>query len=437
MILSKCTSNKRNTKTSEGFSIIEILVAISIASAIFLPILLLVHSYSLHGIVHSFYNPKIFFHRAVLDGKIMSSTRSLGIRSADLDLDSVDTGNCGLYSKKVSVQSMSLVSKEDIGVSTSSVMTGILSMGEFMYTSFNSASATDADIVVFSLDLKNKIDSYDIGPGVSRIYSTGRFIVAINSGVTYQYIVFVQDGVTGKLKEVRRGVFPYKSSGSVPITRLGIMRYPYIIMGTEKSIYPEIYMYDIRDGALIHTIETGYGINDMSLVGNSLIVYGPSNPEIDIFDISVGKIPTKIHSIDLYGGSGNAKVGRMFGDTMIVGRTKGNNELRIFGLNVDTLKRIVFDSTGSVSSTSLEFFDVGTFEIGWSVDSIQVVDSTLFVFSGDEWNELQVFNIDDKLQKISMFDLPSRVQYSMCYKGALFGLFVKESEHALVKITLK
>jgi hypothetical protein len=266
-----------------------------------------------------------------------------------------------------------------------------------------------------------QVQSKDTGPGVSSVQSRGTHIISANTGVKSQ--VDILDNI---FENQTSYVIPGSNSSTTPLTKVALYASNTLIVGTEKSVLPEIVFFDISNGQVIHTIETGYGINDMILLDNLLIVAGPRDPEIEIFDVgtSVGNgsntdngiFGQKVGEYDLLGGSGNAKVLSLFGDFLYVARTKGGNEFVILDM-----ERVI---SATPTAQAISFKEITNKKIGWSVDSLLNFEQYILLFTADEYKEFQLYKISDIDQQLSLqsvVDLPARVTGSMCFKNTVWA----------------
>lgn len=186
-----------------------------------------------------------------------------------------------------------------------------------------------------------------------------------------------------------------------------------VYVGTEKSVLPEIFIFNAKNGTVEGSIETDYGINDLLILNDMLIVAGPRDPEIEIFSLTTFQ---KIGAYDLAGGSGNAKVLNIFGDDLYVGRTKGGNELEILTIQRSEERPL------SLFTHILE--PIFNKKISWSVDKILKYEDILMLFTANEYQEFEMFNVVDNisfsLNSTYKIDLPDRVSDAVCFKNSIW-----------------
>jgi hypothetical protein len=472
-------------KSQQGLSILEILIAVSIVSFVFIPavqIVYSIHPQSIQDIVNG---------STSQDSKTsgISNTRSQFYERGDLKVDFGKGGiwkpntlsginfsrqMCIDFSLKPISSSVSqtaatstsastsasipistnldprlyVYSKEEMGISTSTVLTGIARVGQRLYISANSSSTTEPDIFVYdvvadpaapdmtSASILTKptlrlIQSKNIGPGSSAIQSKGMYVISSNTGVKNQV-----DILDNNLATTTQIIIPGSNSNTSPLTKVTLYAGDTLIVGTEKSVLPEITLFNIHTGQVLYSIETGYGLNDMILFDNKLIVAGPRDPEIEVFDIYNfglnGNFGKKIGQYDLPGGSGNAKVLSQFGDLLFVARTKGGNEF----------VTLVMDT----ASDTINFKEVLNKKIGWSIDSMMNFDQYILLSTADDYKEFQLYEISDSdsnsnsnsdsnpkfdpnAQVIlkSVVDLPVRVTSSTCFQNTVWAT-LRESD---------
>lgn len=476
----------QRSKPQQGLSILEILIAVSIVSFVFIPAMQIIYSIHPQSILD------------IVNGSTLQDSKTTGINSirsqfyerGDLKVDFSKGGiwkpstlsgvnfsrqTCLDFSLKpvfsVVPQNVStsisastptnpdphlyLYSKEEMGISTTTILTGITRVGQRLYVSANSSSTTEPDIFVYDIisdpavsNIANAFTpiapisnasiftkptlrlthSKNIGPGSSAVQSKGVYVISSNTGVKNQVDILDNNFAT-----TTQFIIPGSNSNTAPLTKVTLYAGDTLIVGTEKSVLPEISLFNIDNGQVLYSIETGYGINDMILFDDKLIVAGPRDPEIEVFDIyNFGK---KIGQYDLPGGSGNAKVLLQFGDLLFVARTKGGNEF--ITLAMDTAPDTIY------------FEEILNKKIGWSIDSMMNFDQYIMLFTANEYKEFQLYEILDSNPKSSSnlvssaqlvlktaVDLPTRVTSSTCFQNTTWATLRESDSLSLDSPTL-
>ncbi|MCF7864899.1 MAG: hypothetical protein K9M11_00130 [Candidatus Pacebacteria bacterium] len=441
-------------RNSRGLSILEVLIAVAIVSFVFIPAVEILYSIQPKSILEILssnsatknqYLKKLVFERGdleVISGKggvwkSYSNSNTLFTKQSCTDFNPIgfnSTTQDGGVSQGGSIKPLLYTyTKEELGISTTTILTGTAIIGQNLYISADSSSTTEPDILVYNIssDLYSSasvftignhntfrptltlLQSKETGPGISSIQSRGKYLVASNTSVKSQVDIFD----TSLSKQMSLTILGSNSS-TTPLTKVVLHANNMIVVGTEKSVLPEIHIFDINSGNVVRTVETGYGINDMVVNNNLLIVAGPRDPEIEVFELSTGQ---KIGQYDLPGGSGNAKVLLPFGDLLYVARTKGGNEFVVLDMSGG-----IQDLTNSTpESRNIIFTEIANQKINWSVDTMLTYEQFVPLFSADEYKEFQLYKISDtnQIQLLATLDLPARVTSAMCFKNTIWTTF--------------
>lgn len=448
-----------------GLSILEVLIAVAIVSFVFIPVIEILYSIQPKSILDilsgSSLNIKeiLFSNSESVDftakkqsferGDLMVVQSKGGVwKPYTLSNTLFTRQSCTDFSLSRPTSTLAqlyIYTKEELGISTTTVLTGAAIIGQKLYLSGNSSSTTEPDMFSYNINLNlynatnifrdalnintirpalSLIQTKDTGPGISSLQVKGTNIITSNTSVKSQADILDQDF----LKKVSYTI-PGSNSNTTPLTKVVLYTNKFLIVGTEKSILPEVHVFDIKTGQVLYSIETGYGINDLVLYGNFLIVAGPRDPEIEVFYITKDfenehfkndsnvddsynfMSGQKISQYDLPGGSGNAKTLAVFGDNLYVGRTKGGNELTVLSM--------------INSQRSITFKDFTNKKIGWSIDSMLNFEKYTLVFSADEYKEFQLYelnNMGNFLMRLAL-DLPARVNSALCFKNTIWVTF--------------
>jgi hypothetical protein len=327
-----------------------------------------------------------------------------------------------------------------LGIGTTSAITKIRAMNGYIFLALNSASSSDPDILSTSLQdiIENPLNmvtsKINTGPGLADIVLVKNTIFAADTSVTntIQKIVHKEDG----LSLLSKFYIPKLSDTFIAVAKSTEIFGKYVLVGLEKNIGPEIYFYNQETGQVIASIETGYGITSMKVRGNRLFVLGPTDPELEVFEIQNTPESTtleiqKTTPYDAPGYSGNGRSVAFFGDDLIFGRSRGGEELNILSIfRIDPGNDL--GTTAPVLSKSLK--------VGASIDSIIAASTSVFQVTSDKDKEFQLIahGIDKQGAPhiAGYIDLPARANDFMCIGDAvLVGSL--DPLYALVVIKIK
>lgn len=449
--VSSRSSSSRSS--SRGMSLLEILVAIGIVALISIPAIQVIYSLRTDYITEIVQDTPILFDakgETVKSQEILSSTYHIdgSIYSISKRGGMKEIYNMvqrGVFNRNIcsdlnytydknTQPTLYLYTADELKISSTTLLTGISLVGNSLLISADSASTSQPDIYAFTTSLIKTMTkptlaialAEDTGPGISQIQSRGTYIFTSNTGVRNQANIFrigiEQDAERGNVvstvsKKIDL-VLPGSNSSTTPITKIILYANGKVFVGTEKSVLPEITIFNAKTGQVEHSIETGYGVNDMLVVHDLLVVAGPRDPEIEVFSLSTLQ---KVGEYDLPGGSGNAKVLTLFGDYVYVGRTKGGNEF--------TVLRMLRQNTNPMSRFVPLFVPVFSYKIRWSIDSILKSQKYTMLFTADEYSEFQLFESSGNTETsqehtlLLKVDLPDRVSGAVCTKDGIWMTF--------------
>lgn len=349
---------------------------------------------------------------------------------------------------------------ENLKMSSSAIPTGISTIGQSLVMTVNSSSTTDPDIIILkrpksSNGLESEpfffelVSALDTGPGLDDLYIEGFTAFVANTSINSQaQAIDLSDEFHPKI--IAQYKFPGSTSSTTPITKKLIVYKNLLIIGTQKSTLPEIVVFDISTGQVIANIDTEYGVNFMKVESrvdhddkikyhniDILYVLGPSNPEIEIFDLNTlmvnlmrgvdmktygtyGVSLPQMGEYDADGGSGNGKILEKVGDNFIFGRTKGGEELSLLSIATST-------SDINASST-LKLDKIFGQKITASIDAIAGDLRNTIAFTSDPDKSLIIFDTktasEDKspqsLNLVKNLSLPSRVTDIDCANNSLY-----------------
>ena len=453
--------------SEKGMSILEIIIAIGIISLICTPVIQVL--YSLHpaymlDMVKDV--PSVLLSKSTdiqgvsyyTDGALRIVHKRGGMREVqNLSYPNVVEGvgtdtvfnrhTCRDFNKNFNADKNPILytyTLEDLSIGGDTKFTGLSFVGNSLLISADSSSTTLPDLYSFRLDtpLYNSENPFDAtkpiliptkgentGPGISQLQSFGTHILTSNTGVKNQANIFrigLHDAVSAATTEGANAIstvdsiskqldlsIPGSNSTTTPITKISMYANGRVYVGTEKSVLPEIFIFNAKTGTVEGSIETDYGINDLLILNDMLIVAGPRDPEIEIFSLTTFQ---KIGAYDLAGGSGNAKVLNIFGDDLYIGRTKGGNELEILTIQRSEERPL------SLFTHILE--PIFNKKISWSVDKILKYEDILMLFTANEYQEFEMFNVTNNisfaLNSTYKIDLPDRVSDAVCFKNSIW-----------------
>ena len=393
-------------RPQRGVSILEILISVAVISLIFPPVLELLFNFVRPT---SFQNNSQTIFNQIFDHESVNKKYT-----CDNLFDSLEGAT-----DSVSPKSITLKIRAELGLATSSssVVTGVSIQNQNIFITANSSSTTEPDI--YNITTRQYTDT---GPGITVLKQFGPYFIAANSGVKNQIQIIRKND----LSVYKTFIIPGSNSTTNPITKSFTVARGLLFIGTEKSVLPEIFIFDIFSGQVISSIETGYGVNDLYVLGNLLFIASPRDPEVEVFDISYLGNPQKVATYDAPGGSGNGKTFDIQNQKLLLGRTRGGNELLALNL--------IQNSSGSTSNNALN--PISSIElyaeqkIGWSIDRIaafrdSLANTYLLLLTNDSQKELQIYKYradhgPEGYNLIYSYNLPSRATDFACSKKALY-----------------
>ena len=393
-------------KYSRGMSLLEILLAIAMAT--FFVMSSSVYIYSLHpnnilrdilggDIKKEWIHPKIW-------NDIDVSTHIFTSNVVDEEIQGYKTCN----DFDISKFSTQYYTSKELGVSTTSLPTGIGSVGDILYVSFNSSSTTEPDLVIYKKELSSlvKISELNTGPGAADMKVIGLTAFLANTSVTSQIQkVDVSDEYHPKL--IRSYVIPGSNSVTSPISKKIFVYKNLVFVGTEKSTLPELYSFNIETGVPISSVNTDYGINGIFVKDGKIYILSPKDPEVDIFDMVT---MNKVSSFDAPQSLGNGRSLSTTAEHMFLGRSRGDDEL--------------YDIT-----------NISHQHIGASVDHVLTTLHTLYAFTSSPLQRILSFDISSSLlSHASAISLPERISSVQCVSDGIY-LALQSTSTPLVKLT--
>lgn len=428
----------------QGISILEILIAVGIISFVSIPSIQIMYSLHSNYIIDIVSGDSGQQTTEQLSQNILDTSyhgdggiRTIFKRGGMWDVQSVGNKQSRQQCTDFTINDQSahippvlhLYTSDELGFGTSTKLTDIAFVGDSLFISADSASTSLPDIYSYSVNnflytiskpTLTMLSTENTGPGISQIQSVGAYVLMANTGVKSQVSV---SKIAGDVSSRIDFTIPGSNSSTTPITKAILYADGKIIVGTEKSVLPEIFIFDIYTGQTLGFIETGYGVNDMLVANDLLVVAGPRDPEIQVFDM---RTFAKVGEYDLAGGSGNAKVLNIFADQLYVGRTKGGNEFEV--LNFERI------NSNPMSPFTPKFSPTFNKKIQWSIDALLKHEEYSMLFTADEYGEFQMY-IDDLDTGVNggsgtslkyKVDLPDRVSNAVCFKNSIWMTFKSE-----------
>lgn len=388
-------------RSKKGFVLTEILIAITIAAFVYIP----VFSLSLLVQVPKEHMSKLLELFSTQRGKMFSvetiHTMPLG-----------EHKECTEFLDAYKRSSTLTVEPQHLPyLGTSSLVTSIKGIGGNVLLGVDSSVPKESDMFLVDTNL-NLLDELHTGPGTIDVALSGTNAFAISGGVSADmYTVQISNELQQKESCVLKAD-RYDGRKATAVTYAGDR----VIVGFEKNIGPEIFVVS-PSGCTVHqTLETGFGITDLYTIDDKIYVVGPADPELFVYALS-GEGLTEIYTYDAPGLSGNGRSMDIYQEGIFFGRSRGNEELEYLEI----------DSGSFVSKDSLK--------IGSSVDVL---------ITGRDIHAILTSNIEKELQFISQntfgllehsgsVDLPERAVDALCIGLDMF-VALQSTSTPIIKI---
>ena len=339
-----------------------------------------------------------------------------------------------------SIKSYNLI-KEYIPVkSTSTMTTGIISDGQNIFVTLNSASTTDFDLIAYNYkDISKPLDMLDSGPGlVGEIY-IGKNLFVLNSSVNSSMQKFKFDNVKNKLNKISDYKIPWSSSANpVYPTKISAI-YPHLFIGLKKNINEELLSIDLNkiDNDLQNAIDKKWEfdssiqaiwpmydkylhliistakepeLNDLCLNCNFGLNYSSSSESLLYGPTTNNSV---ISTLDLPGSLGNVKSLLSTEGKIFVGRSSGNNEL--FKINIE---RDYSSSTKYKNIYNVE----NAIDIDGGVYSMLFANSKIFLVEDKSNSKIQIRSFDDLSKIIHVIDTNLSISDMEAVGSDIFGV---------------
>lgn len=316
--------------------------------------------------------------------------------------------------------------------STSTEATGIVSNGQNIFVSLNSASTTDNDLVVYNYkNIKDALDKVDSGPGIIGLTFTGKNLFAINSSVNSTIQRFKFDPTLGKINKVGDYKIPWSSSANPVYASKISSIYPHLFIGLKKNTAEELLSIDLtkidlgfgnaidRKWEFDSSIQALWPIYDKYL---HLLVSFAKEPEVNDICLNCDFSPyptstTPLSTFDLIGSLGNVRSLIFKDGNIFLGRSAGNDEL--FKINI---KRDYSSTTNSISSLVNLYELDNAIDVDEGVYSMLVSDSKLFLVAGKNNSKIQIRKSDDINNIIQTIETNISISELECIGDKVFGV---------------
>lgn len=370
------------SKYKRGFNLIEIILAIGIATIVFVAVFEFVATTSV-------YSPQ----------NVYANNYNLSLYRYNEKLCTVPTNMGGV----LRIQSQNHLNF----ISTSTPVTSMYMLDDnLMVLTTDSSSTTEPDVFVMDVVTLEIKGSFDIGPGVQDSIILGDYIYLANTSInSHIKVLHLNIGLSELVTftEVQNiKIFTLSQSGAMPRTLN--MYGDILLLGSEKNVAGgELFLMQIqKDGLLsspVSIIELGGQAHRATVFKDLLLITNSGDPELYLYK----NYSTQMISYDapLTLGNGKSVIGLY--PYIIFGRTLGSGELSL--LKYITDEQILVESTHRTNGT---------------VDFLQWIDQdsvnpTFFAFTANTTKEFQLWSIqDNKFVLINSLDLPARATAYLC-----------------------
>lgn len=349
---------------------------------------------------------------------------------SDLCMNSGDEVGGDLLQKP---KSYNFVSQNISVKSSSTEATGIVSDGQHLFVSLNSASSSEYDLVVFNAnDLSSELDKIDTGPGINSLMFVGQSLFAVNTSVSSAIQIFLFQPPSYKIIKTGDYKIPLSSSANpLYVSKISLV-YPHLFIGLKKNINEELLSVDLRklsaglEYAIDKKWEFGSSIQAIWPIYDKylhLLISTATEPEINdvCLDcdfsnwINHKTVPPSnlFSSLDLVGSLGNVKSLITTGDSIFVGRSAGNNELFKIKINRD-----YSSSTNPKDTYSI----LNSVDVDDGIYSMLISGSNLFLVSGKSSSTIQVRDTADISKIYQTISTNASIGDLECIADKVFGV---------------
>ncbi len=442
-----------------GFQIIEVLLAVAICAIVIIPLINLLNSVYV-GMVKDRNGARFLMADGASDsasGFLSKGKQCLLTEVIERMIEGKEAGAEDI----ADMFSLDVFTHQELGISAVTAVTGLSFKGLLLTASLDSSSTTDPDLMTVDMGPYVQTGMHHLepsgfletGPGIVAHAAVGNALYTANTSSLVQGHGLkmperLHDGAEGAgggesespNQDVVRYVFPGANSHSSPISKRILVANDLVILGTQKSPLSEIHIFT-KAGELVSMINTEYGINDMHLHQNGLIVLGPQDPELQVFDLSDPSNPILADELDFPGGSGNGRSVAARGRTAYLGRSKGGNEFLIASIG-----RGIAEDGGTEFSSGKFIEAEASLKLNASIDRIAASQGGALLFTSNEHGEVYFASAKSKPERflqspspsLTHFkaDLPGRVTDYACLGDMIF-LSIKSPDYPLAVLRLK
>ena len=402
--------------------ILELITSLMLWIAIFLPInsyLLGISDRSPNKLIQDVSNQTIFDVTKIAEESLMNRNDLCDGLASDSTSSRPSSPSFPPSSSPISPKTYNLLMQNIPVKSTSSEATGIISDGENLFVSLNSASTTDYDLVAYNYnDISKPLDQIDSGPGILGLTIIGQNLFAINSSINSAVQRFKFDSYSNRINKIADYKIPWSSSNNpIYVTKISAI-YPHLFIGLKKNSSQELLSVDFNkiDQGLQSAINNKWEF-DSSIQALwpmydkylHLLISTAKEPEINDICLNCNSSST----LDLAGSLGNVRSLISKDNSIFVGRTAGNNELfkikMIRDYSSSTLPKIIYDVVNAI-------------DVNEGIYSMLVSDSNLFLVAGRTNSKIQIRDINDITKVIQEINTITSISDLECVGDRVFGV---------------
>jgi len=334
-----------------------------------------------------------------------------------------------------------LISQNIPTKSTSTEATGIISDGQNLFVSLNSASTTDYDLMAYDYkDISVPLDKMDTGPGILALAYAGKNLFAVNSSINSAMQRFKYDGTISKLSKIADYKIPWASSNNLVYASKISFIYPHLFIGLKKNANEELLSVDLNKidqglaGAIDRKWEFDSSVQDIWPLYDKyqhLLVSSAKEPEISDYclncdsvftgsasssnssssSISINSSP--ISTFDLFGSLGNVKSLISENNEIYVGRGAGNNEL--FKINISR-------DYSSTTNPKYLYDLVNSIDVNDGINSMILSGNKLFVATGKNNGTIQIRQKNDLSKITQTINVSGTIADLECVGDKIYGV---------------
>ncbi len=405
-------------------SIVELILAFALVAMIMTPMIALLYSVLPENIIlslgllpnHEEANKK-WYDKSILLNTYTQSHGFIDQKAQIQNTCNLSSINMSNFKKNIDSIFATPVDSLPIDIGTSNTPTGISKLGDKFVVSLNSSSTTDPDLLMS--DFSSEWSTIDTGPGLVDMHIDGFDAYVANTSIhSHAQALDLSANVSSVLKNY---TFSNSSSSTTPIAKKVLKYKNLLIVGTEKSLLPEVVVFDVSSGKILADIDTNYGINNLYIKDGLLFVLSPLDPEIEVYSLEPIVTPLqKVGEYDAPNASGNARSLDFVGDNIFFTRSKGGEELSVLSIKNNP--------NANTASTSIEMSKVFGYKVGASVDTVIGDLDYVIAFTSDPARSAMLFEVDKKdlmgnptsFKFFKSLSLPARVAGFVCKDNTIY-----------------